>query len=246
MFRLQKHINPLPFPETTILKNPAYQEKEECFDERIHLDIRPPNYIVDLNFQMVSFPYCNKDKNDFVGLAYSLPFKLLSNRGIERINHIIRKNTNLAKQNERNNNIRGLGYISKIIRDFSYSEKVLTLFSEMARTPLCLHNCFMNIAQVNIGKIGSDRAVDEWHTDSVDYVMVLILSKTTAMIGGELQVLQLSDANGNIFKDLKVKGIPREKVKNICFPEPGYCILMQGSLIMHSVTPLSKAPTVMK
>ena len=240
MFRMQKHVDPIPFPETSLIKNPAYQEKADCFDERIHLDIQTPKYIVDLNFQMVSFPYCNKDKDNFAGLAYSLPFKLLSNRGIERINYIIKKNTNLAKQNERNNNIRGLGYISKFIRDFSYSKSILTLFSEMARTPLCLHNCFMNIAQINIGKIGSTRAVDEWHTDSVDYVMVLILSNTTAMIGGELQVLQLSDANGNIFKDLKIHGIPKERVKNIRFPEPGYCILMQGSLIMHSVNPLSK------
>lgn len=241
MSLLQKHIQSLPFPETPLVKNPAYQEVEECFDERIHLDIHPPNYIIDLNFQLVAFPYCNRDKDDFVGLAYSLPFKLLSNRGIDRIKHIIKKNTNLAKQNERNNNIRGLGYISKFIRDFSYSEKILTLFSEIARTPLCLHNCFMNIAQINIGKMGSVRAVDEWHTDSVDYVMVLILSNTTAMIGGELQILQLSDANGNIFKDLKVNGIPREKIKNINFPEAGYCMLMQGSLIMHSVTPVSKS-----
>ncbi len=34
--------------------------------------------------------------------------------------------------------------------------------------------------------------VDEWHTDSTDYVFVLILSDTTDMEGGELKVDSLS------------------------------------------------------
>ena len=61
---MQKHVDPIPFPKTYLVKNPSYQEQEECFDERIHLDIQLPKYIVDLNFQMASFPYCNKDKDD--------------------------------------------------------------------------------------------------------------------------------------------------------------------------------------
>ena len=65
MFHIEKHVDPIPFPKTPVIKNPAYQEQEECFDERIHLDIQLPNYVVDLNFQMVPFPYCNKNKNSF-------------------------------------------------------------------------------------------------------------------------------------------------------------------------------------
>jgi hypothetical protein len=38
----------------------------------------------------------------------------------------------------------------------------------------------------------------------VDYVFVLILSNTTGMQGGELQVLQLGDASGKFFDEIKV------------------------------------------
>lgn len=240
MERFNKIINVLNFPTDIPILNEKYINDIE-FNKNIHLDIHPPQYIIDLDFKEVNFPYTTNDITNFKGLAYTQPFKILSQKGIETLRIIISKNTNILKQNERNNSIRGLGYISKFVRDFSYSPNLINLFSNISNKPIALHNCYMNISQINFGKIGVNKAVDEWHTDSVDYVMVLVLSDTTDMVGGDLQVLQIADANGRTFDQLKKTNIPKHLIKNIKFPSPGYCIFMQGSLILHSVTSVVSA-----
>jgi len=48
----------------------------------------------------------------------------------------------------------------------------------------------MHIAQVNFGKPGVVGAVDNWHFDSVDYVLVIILSDIEDMVGGKLEILE--------------------------------------------------------
>jgi hypothetical protein len=65
------------------------------------------------------------------------------------------------------------------------------------------------------------------HTDSTDFVFVLILSDTTDMEGGELQVVQLADASGTTFDQLKVTGIPKDKLETVAYPGAGYCVFMQ-------------------
>ena len=80
--------------------------------------------------------------------------------------------------------------------------------------------------------------VDKWHTDSVDYVVVIILSDLTDMPGGELKVLQLPDSSSSTtgaFATLKASGIPPELVEAVQYCGPGYGIFMQGSKILHTV-----------
>jgi hypothetical protein len=43
------------------------------------------------------------------------------------------------------------------------------------------------------------------------------------------------------FDELRVRGIPREQVESVTYPGAGYCIFMQGSMILHSVTPVAAA-----
>ena len=52
----------------------------------------------------------------------------------------------------------------------------------------------MNNPQINFGEVGSDKPVDKWHLDSVPFVMVLILSDLEGMVGGDLKVARLPDA----------------------------------------------------
>ena len=40
----------------------------------------------------------------------------------------------------------------------------------------------MNMSQINFGEVGAGRA-DQWHLDSVPYVMVVLLSDATDMEG---------------------------------------------------------------
>ena len=54
-------------------------------------------------------------------------------------------------------------------------------------------------------------------------------------------MLQLADASGTYFDELKVSGIPMDLVETVHYPGAGYCIFMQGTKIFHSVTPVAAA-----
>lgn len=97
------------------------------------------------------------------------------------------------------------------------------------------HTMSMNISHTNVGKIGVGRAVDKWHTDSVDYVLIIILSDLADMKGGELRVLQRPDATGNTFTELQKAGVPENLVETVKYTAAGYGIFMQGSKILHTV-----------
>lgn len=94
---------------------------------------------------------------------------------------------------------------------------------------------------ITVGEVGTGKPVDKWHTDSVDYVMVIILSDLTDMVGGELAVLQMPDASGVTFQKLVTEGIPQELVEITKYAGPGYCIFMQGSKILHTVNAVLSA-----
>ena len=47
-------------------------------------------------------------------------------------------------------------------------------------------------AQLNIGAVGKDKKVDQWHFDSINFVAVLIFSNIDNMIGTYLNLLRLS------------------------------------------------------
>ena len=99
------------------------------------------------------------------------------------------------------------------------------------------HSQTMNISHCNYGEISTGRPVDKWHIDSVDLVLVIILSDTSDMVGGELKVLQVPDASGNYFNTLIESGIPDEAlIETVKYTSAGYGIFMQGSKILHTVS----------
>ncbi len=246
-----KH-EPLPLeymsePTKTLPKRDSF-----VFDEDIHLQIEPPSHIVDLEFQKLAYPLSEKNQENFCGLAFTEPFRVLSDEGLSVIHQIIEKNKDRFRQNPRNKPCRGMGHTSTFMRQLAFSPRIVQLISQIAQERLVPHNMYMNIAHTNLGEVGvthqgKAKKVEEWHTDSVDYVMVVILSDTTDMEGGELKVLQIVDDSNMMenthqtFERFKVTGIPAELVQNVNYKAPGYCIVMQGSQIMHSVSPVTKA-----
>lgn len=90
----------------------------------------------------------------------------------------------------------------------AHCSQLLSLFQALARDELSPHTFQKNMSHTNIGapQATADRGtdtdtgtytaegdgevvpVDKWHTDSVDYVVVIILSDLTDMRGGDLQV----------------------------------------------------------
>ena len=211
------------------------------FNPAVHLQMEAPAYIKTIEDQYISFPVPPATHQQGCKLAYSAPFRLLSDAGVRALRTIIKENEHHATGNNRQSKaIRGMGYRSKFIRDFTYSKEVLHHLSKCSGKVLHPHGMGSNVAQINFGKIGGGRA-DIWHVDSVPYVMVLLLSDATDMVGGKLQVARISspkDALDIIYDKGK---LPESLVDTVNYPGAGYCIFMQGSRIAHAVTPVLEA-----
>jgi len=112
------------------------------------------------------------------------------------------------------NILRGLGYHSKFIEDFLHDESFLDQVSKIAGERLCPSTFGSHIVQVNFGKVGNDKAeVDKWHFDSVDYVLVIILSDIEDMVGGELEVFRKNLGGKEATKKLAEEGLPQEYIE---------------------------------
>ncbi len=118
---------------------------------------------------------------------------------------------------------------------------MLKQLSFYAQDKLAPHTMPMNYSQINVGAIGSDRPVDQWHLDSVDYVLVIILSDTRDMQGGRLEVVNRpTDQALQMLNDQK--GVfSQDQLMSVHYPAAGYAVLMQGSRMLHHVTPVVSA-----
>ena len=72
-------------------------------------------------------------------------------------------------------------------------------------------------------------------------LLTCTMPANTRSQGGYLRVLQQPDSSGGYFQELLLKGIPPELVETVKYTGPGYAIFMQGSKILHAVTPVLKA-----
>lgn len=214
------------------------------FDAATDLQLSPPKTVVirtTPQFTVVPFPY---PPGSSVGhsIGYTEPFRVLSPSGVAKLRAAVdRESPARANGNERAACVlRGLAYCSTAVREYTYCPQLLALFSALANQPLVVHPISMNVGHSNIGKVGTGH-VDQWHTDSVDYVLVMILSDVEEMKGGELQVLNVPDATGALFDEMKANGVPEELVRTVSYLQPGYGIFMQGSKILHRVKGILEA-----
>lgn len=130
----------------------------------------------------------------YIYILFSPPFRVLSERGVKDLRAIVDHYENHAKRSGRQpKSLRGLGYLSLFIRQLNFSPSILKLLSELANTALWPHSMVMNFAHTNFGVIGNKENVDMWHADSVDYVLILVISNMKNMVGGELQVIKMSE-----------------------------------------------------
>lgn len=217
---------------------------EPQFDPALHLQLEFPAAVFTSGFVRRPFRLLSDDQP--FSLGYTEPFRLLSDEGVRVLQGIVAKNEIHAKSNERIPKcLRGLGYRSEFMRSLTYSPDVVDLFSRLAGIPLAPHGMPMNIGHVNFGRKihagASPVIVDQWHVDSVDYVCVLILSDLSETIGGRLEVLHKQGVREN--NDFMRKGVRESNlVRSVAYPGAGYCIFMQGSQILHRVSPVLSAP----
>ena len=225
------------------------------FDPTIHLtsplEIPQNIRILQLNeeagtdcVKLVTMPtesYFNTRKKFTEDLAYTEPFRVLSDEGVKAFRSIIEHNEEeMAIVTPRNPKIiRGLGFTSKFVRDLNESPDLLHHLSRFANVDIAAHPMTTNYSQINFGEppMGEEEAkpADVWHLDSVDYVLVIML--TDDFEGGELLVSHI-DPN-QAMERIRTNTLPDELITKNKYPGPGYGIFMQGCRIAHAVAPLT-------
>ncbi len=152
--------------------------EDEVFDPRVHLALENPAWVQTLaRGQRVAFPvpvrrteHAARAREDgFPGLAYSAPFRLLSDAGVAALRRVIAANERFATcvPSRIPKCIRGLGYRSKFVRDLNYDPHVLGHLAAMCGVPLGPHTMGSNLSQTNFGEIGRGVNVDQWHCECV-------------------------------------------------------------------------------
>lgn len=255
-------INKCPFPLNTPAQYPAKQE-EVVFDASKHLaqPLEIPAHIKILQSNPSAGEGCVKlvevdtltheRKTHVENLAYTAPFRVLSDEGVKAFHTVISNNEDLTISTPRNPKfIRALAYTSKFVRDLNECDEMLDHLSKFANVDIAPHPMVTNYSQINYGEPpeevedGSGGTVpaapaDVWHLDSVDYVLVIML--TEGFEGGELLVSNM-DPN-QAMERIRANDLPDELTSRIKYPKAGYGIFMQGCRIAHAVAPLTGGKT---
>jgi len=252
---MDNHIGQIPsFPSTYPDQYvPKPDPKDVLFDPKIHLvtPLPVPSHIKILQsdenagkgcVKLVTVPSDHPRTKNVEDLAYTEPFRVLTEEGVKVFREIISQNEDsMAIITPRNPKIiRGLGFTSNFVRAFNESPILLQHLSKFANVPICAHSMTTNYSQINFGeppKEGHENAkpADVWHLDSVDYVLVVML--TDGFEGGELLVSNM-DPNQAMEK-IQRNQLPTELTTKNKYPKPGYGIFMQGCRIAHAVSPLT-------
>lgn len=211
--------------------------EEPIYNADIHLNLCKPSHMYTLDFQQ------QKEITQAGTYALSTVLNVLSETGVKVVREIIERNIKNIRISDRiPTYLRGLGYTSKFIRAMNECPRLAEFVSDMAGTKLIPHAMVANYSHVNIGKVGMGKNVDSWHVDSVPYVLVTVLSDQTNSQGGALQMVKRNglDEARQVVADAKGNPEPEELI-TVPYVGPGSGLFMQGSKIMHRVTPVVDA-----
>lgn len=130
----------MPFPEHRHEEVPQVPEDFK-WDSNVHLQIEHPEFVKNLDFEQVD-GITEGNPN----LAYSAPFRVVSDEGQARLRQVIDAHKHHVKGNARQQGIlRGLGYLSEFVEDFLHDETFLGEVSKIAGEPLCPSTFGMHI-----------------------------------------------------------------------------------------------------
>ncbi|UJR11803.1 hypothetical protein I4U23_015983 [Adineta vaga] len=203
---------------------------EPVYNPDIYLSLTEPDFAVLLDgFQRVpKAPQLSKSvaANGESQIAYSGPFRLLSDAGYRIFREILKREMVHQISDARHPaKIRYSGYRSKWIQDFNRCSRVLEHLSCIAGDvqflPTTLQSSY---SQINIGYAGGDQ-IDAYHRDSVPQT-----------IGGELQLIERDPEEAFRLIEQYKGQVPTEFVRTIDYLGSNSCVFMQGSRIVHRVT----------
>ncbi len=222
--------------------------KEPTFDAQKHLQLEQPGETISLN----SLGYTKADLRECPSMfGVCSAFRILSDAGIEVMLDLCHKmysnrNSSLGTGNNRlGSYIRGAGYRSQFVRDFCDSPELAEHLSNLAGTPLARHSVPAVACGINYAPEDISRAVDSWHTDSVSFDVVMMVSDPSNLDGGEFQYFSGTKHEGEQLLGVKAEhggtaDLPDERVTTIEFPKAGYGFMQQGNMIFHRACKLNQ------
>lgn len=221
---------------------------EPVFDASKHLQLESPADVTSLT----ALGYCAADTENCPSeFGVSTAFRILSDEGLAIMREVCLKmydNRNISVGtgvNRLGSYVRGAGYRSKFIKDFCDSPELAEHLSAMADVKLARHSVPAVACGVNYAPEDIRRAVDSWHTDSVAYDIVMMLSDPLSLDGGEFQYFHGTKMEGQQL--LGITGeegidteLPEDRIVTVPFPAAGYGFMQQGNMIFHRARRLNK------
>lgn len=243
-----KLMKMLPDPPSTPLGDHMTYDcsSEPKFDPKIHVSLEAPKNIAVFDegstdeFKTKPFGEYKCTPNRLgCQFAYSDAFQFLSDEGTKVAREILSDMKKCAMDNGRSNCVRGIWHMSPYFKDMMLCDEVLDHFERIIGEPV-LPNFYLYNTQINVGKVGGEGPVDQWHFDSVNYVAVTLLSNITGMKGGELELVKQPKQKA-IDMVVNESYTPKDILK-VSYERMGKCILAQGSKLIHHVTRVESAP----
>jgi len=235
--------DPLPFPSEL---PPGYEtmDDEPRFDAGRHLAFSAPAR----TWTLGDFGY---DRNTIDAspspVAVAGPFRVLSDEGVQATQGVARRLGKFSRLSQRTANyLAGGAYRSRFLRDLFRAPELVDFLSRVAGTPLAPHSMPSQQVYVNYAPEDITRHVDTWHTDSIGFDIVLMVTDPATIKGGEFQFFRgtreeaaglLATPTGGLIRGSNVE-LPAARVEAVKFPSPGYALFQQGNLVLHRATRL--------
>jgi hypothetical protein len=235
--------DPLPFPHELPSGYEAMAE-EPSFDPDRHLALTAPAKC----WTLAAFGYDRAAINgspSAVGVAG--PFRVLSDEGVRAAEHVARQLKKFSRRSGRTANyLAGGAYRSRFLRDLFGSARLVDFLSEVAETALAPHAMPSQRLYINYAPDDIARHVDSWHTDSIGFDIVLMVTDPAAIKGGEFQFFRgtreaaaglLATQADGLIEGSNIE-LPATRVETVRFPGPGHALFQQGNFVLHRATRL--------
>ena len=241
---------PLNFP-ADIPKDYEMLVDEPVYDPAIHLAPDESEGVVteslaDFGYSQDEITLCPSP------IAVGGPFRVFSKEGIRATTAVLSRLRSTAESDTGNrapNYVAGGVYKSKFLRDLSNCTVLAERVSTIMGTPLGAHSIPHQQLYINFAPEDVTKAVDNWHIDSIDYDIVILLEDPDTFEGGKFQYFRGTDHEaaeifGTETDELPLgfaDELPENQVVSAAKTQGGEAVCMQGAKVVHRAQKLAKA-----
>jgi len=214
-------------------------EDEPIFDEQKHLALpfkRPTQIwtLQEFGYEEDNISKCPSD------LAVTSTFQLLTEEGVRDLRIVCSKLYKFHQTHVRTADfVRGGVYRSKFLKELSLNPKVTQFLSQLAGTPLAPHTLPLHLGHINYAPKTLNTTIDKWHTDTVEFVYVVLLTDPCTFNGGKFQFFKGNASQANELAQQNGNTLPENLVESPEFPKAGYAVFQQGSKVCHRASALT-------